>query len=790
MAAVLAFARLDLRRRWRSLVVLALLITMAGGVIIATTAGARRTDTVLTRLNSAIAPADVMVLPNQPGFRWGPVRRLPAVKTLGTFVLAEGVAPKGVGFDFGTVAGFPGGDLTQNIAIDRPKIISGRTADPSNPYEIVASPGFVGKYGRTISVQLPSKAQVDSLRPGSAFPPGTTYAGPTVQLHVVGIGVNTFDLGPGGGPVYMPTHAFFVKFIKPVFPYFKNARVILNGGAAAIPEFSKELASIPGDADVQVADQHTVDRILQRTATFTTISWLLFALIALVASLILLGQAFARFGSGATDELRALSAVGMDRTQIRLAAASGPVIASVAGTIGAVGSAIAMSSLFPSGIAGKYEPTPGTNLDPLVLSLGGIGVLGLGILGAYVSSRTVARESADEPDHRSWVASTASRSRLHVSAVLGTRFALEPGRGKARVPVRPALAGAAAGVIGVVGALTFRAGLSGTVDDLNRYGQTFDAFGFVSEGAPPPSFAKALSEVKHDPDIAALDDMRVAVVTVNGRPTSTTSITPIVGSVDIVALSGRAPVGPDEISLGPTTAKDLGMHAGDTVSVDGHQLTVSGVTFVPENPHNDYTDGAWLTTAGFAVVQPSQAHDKFHEVRFDLAPGVDPQAAFSRLPKGLAPGGVGLTTEFITPQQQIELRSVRIEPMLLGGFLLLLATGAVGHGLATAVRRRRRDVAVLRALGMTRWQTRLIVIVQATVLALVGLVIGIPLGVAIGRTGWRVLAHATPVLYVAPLALAVVLGAVPATVAAANALATVPARRAARLRVSEILRAE
>jgi ABC-type antimicrobial peptide transport system permease subunit len=57
-------------------------------------------------------------------------------------------------------------------------------------------------------------------------------------------------------------------------------------------------------------------------------------------------------------------------------------------------------------------------------------------------------------------------------------------------------------------------------------------------------------------------------------------------------------------------------------------------------------------------------------------------------------------------------QNVRVLPVLLGGFLGLLAVGAVGHALAMAVRQRRHDMAVLRALGMTRWQVRGVVITQ------------------------------------------------------------------------------
>jgi hypothetical protein len=41
--------RLDLRRRWRSLVVLALLVALSAGVVLTAVAGARRGDTAFGR---------------------------------------------------------------------------------------------------------------------------------------------------------------------------------------------------------------------------------------------------------------------------------------------------------------------------------------------------------------------------------------------------------------------------------------------------------------------------------------------------------------------------------------------------------------------------------------------------------------------------------------------------------------------------------------------------------------------------------------------------------------------
>ena len=80
-------------------------------------------------------------------------------------------------------------------------------------------------------------------------------------------------------------------------------------------------------------------------------------------------------------------------------------------------------------------------------------------------------------------------------------------------------------------------------------------------------------------------------------------------------------------------------------------------------------------------------------------------------------------------------------------FLAVLAVGAVGHALSIAVRRRGHELAVLRALGLTRRQSRLVIGTQASLLAVIGLAFGIPLGLALGRTLWHAAANMTPLAY-------------------------------------------
>jgi hypothetical protein len=210
---------------------------------------------------------------------------------------------------------------------------------------------------------------------------------------------------------------------------------------------------------------------------------------------------------------------------------------------------------------------------------------------------------------------------------------------------------------------------------------------------------------------------------------------------------------------------------------------------MPEGGHNTYADGGWLTTAGYDRLFDGF---KYHRALVAIRPGAGADAVLARLKQAVtAATGQPAPLDLAEPPVQVAtIRDVRQLPAALGIFLGVLAVAAVGHALATAVRRRRVEVAVLQALGMTRWQSRGLVVTQASVLALAGLAFGVPLGLALGRLLWRVVADYTPLQYVPPAAFWALLLVGPLALLVANLLAAWPGHQAARLRIGHVLRAE
>ena len=265
----------------------------------------------------------------------------------------------------------------------------------------------------------------------------------------------------------------------------------------------------------------------------------------------------------------------------------------------------------------------------------------------------------------------------------------------------------------------------------------------------------------------------------------------------MVLTAGRMPASPAQIALAPTTARSLHAGVGSVVRLTGgaaaRPMTVSGIAFVPAGPHNGYDQGAWLTPGGYdRLFAGAHYAFKFRGALVALRPGADAVAVAQRLDAavGAATHTQGVVFMPPPPLPVAQLKDVSVLPLALGGFLAILAVGAVGHALVLAVRRRRLELAVLRTLGLTGRQTRLVVVTQASVLAVIGLALGIPLGLAVGRAVWQIVANFTPLAYHAPLAVWALVLIAPVTLLAANVLAVWPGHRAARLRPGRVLREE
>ena len=157
------------------------------------------------------------------------------------------------------------------------------------------------------------------------------------------------------------------------------------------------------------------------------------------------------------------------------------------------------------------------------------------------------------------------------------------------------------------------------------------------------------------------------------------------------------------------------------------------------------------------------------------------------------PTALELTANVLPVQRPAEIvnyKSMGTMPVILAGGVAAGAVAALGLALFASVRRRRRDLALLKTLGFTRRQLAGAVAWQATVVAVVGLVIGGPLGIAAGRWLWTLFAHQLsavpdPVIPASSIALAALVALI-----LANLVAALPGLQAARTPAALLLRAE
>ena len=145
------------------------------------------------------------------------------------------------------------------------------------------------------------------------------------------------------------------------------------------------------------------------------------------------------------------------------------------------------------------------------------------------------------------------------------------------------------------------------------------------------------------------------------------------------------------------------------------------------------------------------------------------------------------------PQRPGDIRTysrVRSTPLFLAGLLALLGAGVLTHLLVTSIRGRRRDLAILKSLGFVRRQVWTTVAWQASCVAIVSLVVGVPVGIAAGRWAWSAFAGSVGVVPEPAIPFLAAVLVVPITLVAANLVAALPAGAAGRVRAASVLRTE
>ncbi len=275
-------------------------------------------------------------------------------------------------------------------------------------------------------------------------------------------------------------------------------------------------------------------------------------------------------------------------------------------------------------------------------------------------------------------------------------------------------------------------------------------------------------------------------------------------------LSGHGLDARDQVVLGAMTLAELHKKLGDSVTLDNgyrrQRLVIVGTATMPSMGSGGPDDlemgsGALVATSDFSVAALNVQEDPIpgpNAVLVRIRPGSNPSAAYgslvqvnnavNALPDDDQPAGGVIS--LLRPAEIVNYRSMGAIPAYLGLGLALGTVVALGLTLAASARRRRRDLAVLKVLGFTRRQIAGSIAWQSSTAVLVGTIVGIPLGIALGRFLWDSFVHEIDVIPVPSVpALWIALVAVGGLVLA-KVVAAVPARIAAGAPTVALVRAE
>jgi hypothetical protein len=804
LGAVRLVFRAELRRRWRSWLAIAVLVALVGGIVLAATAAGRRTESAFPGFVAAYG-YDAAAYATRP---------VPQLATLPEVASATTVVSP--------LSGQPScschrvidpADFAVTVLPVHPrslsKLVSGHWPDESSPDQVLAS--FTLQQDDNVQlgtvIRVPFYAASQQSAYFDATGPEPTPTGLTVALHVVGFEVSEGEFPSGAAPSYsLYTTRAFARTVVPRTAFAYLYLVRLRHGAADLGRFGADTNALSsaGLAGYQSGDQ--LNASVEASIHPQAVGWWLLAILAALVGLLVIGQALARQSVVESEDHPTLATLGLDRPQLVSVAVGRNLVVAIAGAVGAVVLATALSPIAPVGEARLAEPSTGVSFDGLVLSLGALAmivvVVALGVWPALRAARTLQADDDTRASRPSAVAAQLAAMGAAPAAVIGVRQALQRGRGRAAVPVGTALVGTVLAVTALCATAVFGSSLSHLTATPALYGDPFQInFNLVGDQVD----TALLASLEHDPAVTGITRGVGSEVSVDKVPVGLVAASSLRGPLLLSTVDGKLPGGDDQIGLGATTMRQVGAHVGSVVPVtvtapSGGKRTVdlrvvSRISFPVLAGIAGLGSGAAMTISGYedAVCPPGPEQTACRQALIGTSNG--------GVLVGFVSGGRGsqainhyvdayraLAVLPITPTSLVNFGEAVNFPLIFGVVLVVFGAATLLHLLVVSVARRRREIGLLKVLGFVNRQVASAVSWQATTLALVGIVIGVPLGVALGQGVWKAFATNLGVVPVSVVPVWVVVGLVLGVIVVANILAIAPALAATRSRPGQLLR--
>ncbi len=798
-----------LRTRWRGCAGIALLLGLTLGPTLFAIAGARRTQSWNDRFLRSVN-ASTMSVASATGLDPAgdaAISALPQVASsrmwvsMDMAVLVDGSPDFSQQFE-------PSGTLDgEYFDQDRFTVRRGVLPDPTRPDEVAFNELAAERYGYHVGQVLQLGVYSQAQYSDPSFLAHPTAPAQRRAVTVVGIGlfpdeVLQDDADRTGRLLLTPA---FTTGAAPYLTYGLRALVLEHGDADVATVTASVQRLQPPGAEIRFT---STDRLHARQALRPwSIMLALFGLIAGLAGLILGIQAIARLHRRDRAEREMLRAYGAPPRAILLSSLIAPTAGVVAGIGLAVVAAIAASSLMPIGPVRTVGAERGVDVDATVL---GFGVI-VFVVVLFVATLVIARLGSAERTatlrrsrRTSRLVGAAASAGLPPTMVTGLRMTFERNDGTG-VPMRSVIGGAAIAIAALVAGITFAASLATLTSTPRLFGWDWNTMVMAGNGYGNIDAGQTAAILGADEHVADWSGAYFGDDTVDGLRVPLLGMQPA-SAVTPPIVRGRNIRAADEIVLGAATAADLGKHIGDTVTLAGggdpHQVNIVGIATFP-TIRRIHISHISLGVGAIVVPELVPGYDRDitgvqgtnlgpHVLFVRYRPGTNAHDELVLLRSTTAPLAGFAGIDILPPQRPAEIvnsSSLGGAPVDLSIALALGAAVSLALALGTSVRRRSKELAILTALGFTRRQLAATVAWHSTAATVIGLAIGVPLGVALGRGLWTLFADQLDVVVEPIQPLLGSIGVILAALVVAYAAAVLPARAAGRIDLARLLRA-
>jgi hypothetical protein len=808
---------------------LILIVSLLGGLALASLAGARRTQSAFPRFLEASNPSDIAIDEGSynPALLNG-IRHLPEVTSVRSYVSfnvgvlsAHGLPDLNSGFN--EAVEFVGSIDGLYFNQDRVAVLDGRRANERRADEAMVSLQTADQFGLHVGSTLPIGFYSNQQFAQPGFNLATARPYHSLTLHVVGIGEFADEVVQDDVdkiPRVLLTPALTTQFLGCCTTYAWNG-VQLRNGTAGVPALeSAYSAHIPKGYPVYVRVSSVVEAQGERAVKPQSIALGVFGIIAGLAALVLAGQAVNRQISQLQEEHTVMRSIGAAPRQLIADSLIGLLIVVVLSALGAAFVAVALSPISPIGVVRRIEVSPGISFDWTVL-VWGIAVFCIvpGLVAVALSYRATRAKQAPSrtarPQRANGVVRLAAEAGLPVSMVTGVDLALGRRHSRNAISFRSTIVGTTLAVLMLTGAITFGASLNTLVNHPNLYGWNWTGALIAAAGYGDVPGQEATRLLDADRGVEAWNGIYVGALEIDHHLVPTAGATKVRARVNPPILSGHPLQADNEIVLGAATLSELHKRLGDTVTVSNSLSTrtmrIVGTATMPtvgvgHGLHLSMGSGAWvyykeLPAPSRNIQQNALPGANILLVRYAsrMTP-TDSSRDLATLARRLSnynpthmnpatlPGISAVMLE--RPAEIVNYRSMGAAPVILGVGLTIGAALALVVTLAASLRRRRHELALLKTLGFTQRQLRAAVAWQSSVVVVIGTVIGIPFGIALGRGLWNAFANelhvvsepTIPVVWIGLIAVG--------SLILANLAAAFPARFAGHTPTALVLRQE